>query len=106
MSEPFDRWLASVFNAGNEPATEAKLQSIELRIGYRLPDEVRRVLALGNRPEGAVGDSYIARSSIARTYLNVGWMHRSAQTASFPSPATAAANGTASIPVRPRLPSF
>lgn len=60
MSEPFGGWLASVFNAGNEPATEAKLQSVELRIGYRLPDEVRRVLVLGNRPEGAVGDSYIA----------------------------------------------
>jgi hypothetical protein len=60
MTEPFDRWLATVFNASSEPATEAKVQSVELRIGYRLPDEVRRVLVLGNRPEGFVGDSYIA----------------------------------------------
>jgi hypothetical protein len=60
MNEPFDKWLATVSDLDNEPATEAKVQKVESRIGYRLPDEIRRVLALGKQPEGFVGGSYIA----------------------------------------------
>jgi hypothetical protein len=105
MSEPFGGWLASVFNAGNEPATEAQLQSVELRIGYRRP---MRSDVYWSSETGLKGPSgtHTLRFSIVRTYFNVGSTHRPAQKVSFPSPATAAANGMASIPGSPRPLSF
>jgi hypothetical protein len=49
-----------VFTCDDAPATEAGLRPIEEQIGYRLPEELRRVLTLASRPEGFVGESYIA----------------------------------------------
>ncbi len=60
MSDTLENWLATAFKSDNPPTTEAGLQGVESHIGCRLPDEVRRVLTLANRPEGFVGESYIA----------------------------------------------
>jgi len=36
------------------------MRDVESRVGHRFPDELRRILATACRPEGFVGQSYIA----------------------------------------------
>jgi hypothetical protein len=60
MADTLENWLQAATTGDGPSATEAVLQSIESQIGYRLPREIRTVLTFANRPEGFVGESYIA----------------------------------------------
>jgi len=60
MDSALESWLATAIKGDDPPATEAALYGVESLIGYRLPDELRHVLTLANRPEGFVGKSYLA----------------------------------------------
>ena len=78
------------------PASEAELCIAEAQSGYHLPKEIRRVLTLTNRPEGFVGESYIA--SFNANDLIQSW--RDAQHSRLdwsPSPASVEVNSWVSI---------
>ena len=60
MSDPLEDWLATALRGDDSPATEAGLRTVESQIGCRLPDAIRFTLTRAYRPEGFVGESYIA----------------------------------------------
>jgi cell wall assembly regulator SMI1 len=60
MSDGLEDWLGTVLRGGSAPAAENEIQAVESQIGCRLPDEIRHVLGKAYRPEGLVGESYIA----------------------------------------------
>jgi SMI1 / KNR4 family (SUKH-1) len=60
MVAPLQEWLATAYRGDEPPATESQLRNIESQIGLRLPDPVRFVMTTLYRPEGFVGESYIA----------------------------------------------
>jgi|ERR1017187_5898858 hypothetical protein len=60
MGDDLDVWLSSASQGDVPHGTEAGLRWVESQVGRRLPDGVRRVLALADRPEGLIGESYIA----------------------------------------------
>jgi hypothetical protein len=53
-------WLATARHGDDVPPADSHLQAVEAHMGVRLPAPVRLVLTTAHRPEGFVGDSYIA----------------------------------------------
>jgi hypothetical protein len=53
-------WLAAARKGEGSPDAELRLRAVESAMSFRLPDPVRFLLTTADRPEGSVGDSYIA----------------------------------------------
>jgi hypothetical protein len=60
MSGGLETWLEAHNSEHQSAVTESRVRDVESHIGCRLLDEVRRVLKGPHRPEGFVGESYIA----------------------------------------------
>jgi len=55
-----ETWLDCAVKGDDPHVEEADLEAVETCISCRLPDELRHVLLIANRPEAFIGESYIA----------------------------------------------
>jgi hypothetical protein len=58
--DTLQEWLAAARHGDDALPTEAHLGAVESQMGLQLPAPVRLVLTTTHRPEGFVGESYIA----------------------------------------------
>lgn len=60
MAQSLDAWLAAASGGSGAPATSAEISALEDELGFSLYREHCLVLASRDRPEGFVGENYVA----------------------------------------------